>query len=148
MNITRSLLFVLPLISCGGNTEEQGQAASVQEEQQATQGGTVEVAEFKRLLAERPGQLVDVRTPGEWAGGVIPGSAQIDFQAADFQDRITALDKERPVYVYCAAGGRSRKAMEQMDAMGFKEVYDLAGGMGAWSSSGGAVVPPSSAAQE
>jgi rhodanese-related sulfurtransferase len=50
------------------------------------------------------------------------------------------LDRERPVFIYCAAGGRSRQTMTRMQRMGFREVRDLEGGMGAWREAGQPVV--------
>jgi len=95
-------------------------------------------------FSKRPSnaQLIDVRTPGEWANGIIEGAKLIDFQQADFKKNIAALDKEKPVYVYCAAGGRSGNAARLMQDMGFKHIYDLQGGMGAWSSAKKPTVAP------
>lgn len=78
-------------------------------------------------------QLVDVRTPGEWNQGIIEGAMLYDISSADFEKNIATLDKKKPVYVYCAVGGRSGNASSQLKKMGYK-VYDLKGGMGAWSS--------------
>ena len=43
-----------------------------------------------------------------------------------------AFDKEIPVYVYCASGGRSEAAAEDLIKNGLKQVYNLAGGIEAW----------------
>jgi phage shock protein E len=95
-------------------------------------------------FAKRPAnaQLVDVRTPGEWNEGIIEGALLIDFQQADFKKKIEKLDRSKPVYVYCAVGGRSGNASRLMQEMGFKEVNDLKGGMGAWSGAKKPVVRP------
>ena len=93
--------------------------------------------EFEALLAkDATAQLVDVRTPEEYAAGHIEGARLINIYDADFTDQINKLDKAKPVMVYCAAGSRSGSAAKQMSKMGFKKVYDLAGGMGAWRASG------------
>ncbi len=92
----------------------------------------VEADEFKSLFESGQGTLVDVRTPGEVANGFIEGSVNIDFNGGDFEAEISKLDKEAPVYVYCAAGGRSGNAMSMMKEMGFSEVYNLVGGYGNW----------------
>ena len=76
--------------------------------------------------------LLDVRTDAEFASGHLKGATQIDFYREDFEEAIAALDKEQPVFVYCRSGNRSGKAAKQMKAMGFKEVYNLEGGIGAW----------------
>lgn len=99
-------------------------------------------ARFAKLMADRPGQVLDVRTPEEWATGTITGARFIDFNAGGFKEAATAqLDKAKPVYVYCAAGGRSYRAGRQLKELGFTEVYDLVGGMGAWKEAGMPTVP-------
>ncbi len=92
----------------------------------------VDAAEFKDLIASGDGVLVDVRTPGEVVDGMIEGATNIDFNSEDFENLIGELDKNIPVYVYCAAGGRSGAAMNMMNEMGFVEVYNLNGGYGHW----------------
>ena len=99
-------------------------------------------ARFAKLIADRPGQVLDVRTPEEWATGTITGARFIDFSAGGFKEAAAAqLDKAKPVYVYCAAGGRSYRASKQLKELGFTEVYDLVGGMGAWKEAGMPTVP-------
>jgi rhodanese-related sulfurtransferase len=87
---------------------------------------------------KKPGTIVlDVRTPAEFASGHLPQAKNIDIEAADFATRIAALDKKARYAVYCHSGNRSGVALEQMAAAGFSNVYDLAGGIGAWQSMGG-----------
>jgi len=61
----------------------------------------------------------------------------IDVEASDFATKIAALDKNATYAVYCRSGNRSGTALEQMAAVGFTHVYDLAGGIGAWQNMGG-----------
>lgn len=92
-------------------------------------------AEFEAMLKKDNSiQLVDVRTPEEFAAGHIAGARLINIYDTDFNTRIGQLDKNKPVLVYCAAGSRSASAATTMSKMGFTRVYDLAGGMGAWRS--------------
>lgn len=77
-------------------------------------------------------QLIDVRTPAEVAAGHIKGAKNIDFNAPDFVQKISALDKTKPVAVYCAAGGRSGRSAIKLKELGFAQIYDLAGGMTEW----------------
>ena len=92
----------------------------------------VDVNEFTRLVKEKPGLLLDVRTKGEVDKGAIPNSVNLDIFSDNFEAEIDKSDKTKPVYVYCASGGRSSEAMEMMKKKGFKEVYNLEGGYGAW----------------
>jgi len=87
---------------------------------------------FKAKLTEDGVQIVDVRTPNEYAQGNINGSTNIDYFGDDFQSKLSALDKSKPVLVYCAVGGRSGKAAKVMKKMGFMVVYDLKGGYNNW----------------
>lgn len=101
----------------------------------------VSVAEASKMLKEKKNLLVlDVRTPGEVAEGKIEGATVIDFQGATFNSIIDQLDKEQPVLVYCAVGGRSSRTMAIMKEKGFKEVYNLNGGISAWTAAGKSVV--------
>lgn len=77
-------------------------------------------------------QLIDVRTPAEFQEGHIPNAENIDYYSSDFIAEIQNLDKNKPVYVYCKSGGRSSDAAEILHENGFKEVYDLKGGITAW----------------
>lgn len=92
----------------------------------------VSPSEFKELMNAEGAQLIDVRTPGEVAGGMIEGAQNIDYNGANFKDQIDALDRDQPVLVYCRSGGRSGRAAAMMKEMGFKEVYDLQGGYMNW----------------
>jgi len=92
----------------------------------------VSVKEFSKLVASGKGTILDVRTPGEIAKGSIKGSVNLDFFDDNFATKLDQLDKTKPVYVYCAAGGRSSDAMDMMKKKGFVEVYNLEGGYNAW----------------
>ena len=82
-------------------------------------------------------QLIDLRTPEEInRTGMIQGARAINFYAPDFDAQIARLDKNKPVVVYCAAGGRSPQAAAKMSKMGFAKVYDYSGGMNDWKSKG------------
>lgn len=81
-----------------------------------------------KLSQTKNAQLLDVRTPEEWANGKIASSKCINFNDPNFKKNIESLDKSKPVFVFCAAGGRSSKAKVILQEAGFKEVYNLVGG--------------------
>lgn len=92
---------------------------------------------FEAKLASSKDKLViDVRTPDEYAKGHLSGATMIDFYEADFKTKLTTLDKSKPVFVYCAAGGRSGSATDVLKSLGFKRIYDLKGGIRAWNAAG------------
>lgn len=84
-------------------------------------------------MKDRPGAtLIDVRDPMEYADGHIPGSINIPVGSiAMAADAMPDKDKEKPVYVYCLTGIRSRKAASILRDYGFTDVTDL-GGINAW----------------
>ncbi|MFZ1686252.1 MAG: rhodanese-like domain-containing protein [Flavobacteriales bacterium] len=84
--------------------------------------------------------LLDVRTPEEWKTGHLKDAVHIDWYADDFTERVTKLDKLKPVLVYCASGGRSAEAQDAMRDLGFKQVVNLKGGITAWRNAGLPVV--------
>jgi len=82
-------------------------------------------------------QLVDLRTIGEVdKTGKIEGAININFSAPDFESQITKLDKEKPIVLYCAVGGRSGKTSALLLKHGFKTIYDYQGGMNDWLAKG------------
>ena len=82
-------------------------------------------------------QLLDVRTAGEYESGHIKGALQADWTyKTQFQERVAALDKSKPVYVYCLSGGRSGAAQQWMLSNGFTQVTNMQGGMNAWNQAG------------
>ena len=63
--------------------------------------------------------VIDVRTPGEFAGGHLEGALNIDVQSPDFAAQISQLDPAGDYFVYCRSGNRSGQAISQMSNMGF-----------------------------
>ncbi len=87
------------------------------------------VQEFiAKVKTTKNAQLLDVRTPQEWEAGKITSSNFINVNDATFKQQIEKLDKNKPIFVYCAAGGRSSKAAPILQQAGFKYVYNLTGG--------------------
>lgn len=99
----------------------------------ASNAQTLATDAFEQKLKQTSnGQLVDVRTPGEFGGGHLVGAKNIDFRNAAFAENLAQLDKSKPVFVYCLSGGRSAEAAKLMRAQGFQNVYELEGGYLKW----------------
>ena len=102
--------------------------------------GDIEVSAAAAMLEARKGDrelvVLDVRTPAEAAAARIPGSVNMDFSAAGFEDELAKLDKSSSYLVHCARGGRSAKALAVMRAAGFSSAYNLLGGLSAWEEKG------------
>ena len=86
----------------------------------------------KKLEATENAQLLDVRSPGEYAENHIENSKNINWNGTDFIVNVEKLDKLKPVFVYCKVGGRSKQACEKLSQLGFIEIYDLQGGILKW----------------
>ncbi len=92
--------------------------------------------EFDKAITTDSVQILDVRTKGEFNSGYINKALQADWNdSKEFERRVAFIDKKKPVYVYCLAGGRSAAAAEKMRKQGFKKVYELKGGINAWKAS-------------
>lgn len=89
-------------------------------------------AQFLAALRQPGAVLLDVRRADEFAGGHLPGAVNLDVTAPDFAQRVAALDKAAPTYVYCRSGARSAKAAGQLTAAGFGQVANLLGGVLDW----------------
>ncbi len=76
--------------------------------------------------------IIDVRTPFEYSQGYIKGSKNINFFDKDFMNKIASYNKNKPIYVYCKSGHRSGIAVKKMVELGFKNVYELKGGIINW----------------
>ena len=115
-------VFVLLLSSCGMSQSEKTvlKPKAFQEKIAATENATI----------------LDVRTTEEFAGGHLENARNIDWTSDGFDAKIANLDKSNPYFVYCLSGGRSAAAAQHMRELGFKEVYEMDGGMMKWRSVG------------
>jgi rhodanese-related sulfurtransferase len=110
---------------------------SCQNEAQTVSSVKVEILnleQFKTKINEGVGvQILDVRTPEEWAMGVVNNAKQINIYDVNFTNKVEdQLSKDKPVVVYCQAGVRSKEAAKKLKDMGYKTVYDFSGGYAAW----------------
>lgn len=80
--------------------------------------------------------VLDVRTPGEFAGGHLAGARNIDLASPEFRDRVRSLNRNRTYLVYCRSGNRSSKALETFRELGFRSVLHMVGGTLAWNAAG------------
>ena len=86
----------------------------------------------EKIKTQTAATLIDVRTPDEFTKGHLENAQNIDWRSNDFGKQIETLDKSKPVFVYCLSGGRSASAASAMREAGFKEVYELEGGIMKW----------------
>lgn len=86
----------------------------------------------QKMAADPDAVLIDVRTDLEYQEGYIPGTLLIDYKAPDFYDKVEKLEKSKNYYLYCRSGARSASACKIMAEKGFKELYNLSGGILGW----------------
>jgi rhodanese-related sulfurtransferase len=94
-------------------------------------GGIRKVDSAGLLAAQKAGaQVIDVRSPGEFQGGHIPGAVNVPVE--QIQSAAGGWSRTSSYVVYCASGARSAQAQSILQQMGFKNVADLTGGIAAW----------------
>lgn len=104
---------------------------------------TIPNNEFEsKVMATTNAQLIDVRTEGEFASGYIENAKNINWNGDNFDKEASSLDKIKPVFVYCLSGGRSAAASQKLIDLGFKEVYNMQGGIMQWKNASKKVVMP------
>lgn len=97
---------------------------------------SVSVDEFSKEISAPDVQLLDVRTPEEYAEGHIAGAVNVNVADADFLEQVEkTMDKKRTVYVYCRSGRRSLNAARILDSNGFSCV-NMEGGIIDWEKQG------------
>jgi thioredoxin len=119
------ILLSFLFISCQGQSSKSAQ--------------TIVVKLFAEKLksTENP-QLVDVRTPEEYRSEHISNAVNVNWNGSDFVTKVNTYDKSKAIFVYCKVGGRSGQAAAKLAELGFKEVYNLEGGIMKWNASGNA----------
>jgi rhodanese-related sulfurtransferase len=81
--------------------------------------------------------VVDVRNPDEWERGHMPHATLVPLP--ELHTRLDEIPRDRPIVVHCQRGARSAAGAATLDAFGFDDVHELAGGFAAWEAGGHAV---------
>lgn len=93
----------------------------------------LDAAQANTWLRETPEtQVLDVRSPNEFSDGALPNAINISIGDAAFDSKVSALDKTKPVLVYCAGGFRSRKAVAKLKDLGFQNIQHIHRGYMSW----------------
>lgn len=131
--VVLSSVLLISTYSCSGSSDPNATTQEVIQQEEVIVDVTVN--QFKDLIATE-GTLLDVRTPEEWAEGVIPNAEKINYHGGDFESQIEKLDKTKPVFIYCRSGRRSANAANVLKGKGFTKIYNLNGGILDWINSG------------
>ncbi|MCI4442375.1 MAG: thioredoxin fold domain-containing protein [Lentimicrobium sp.] len=123
----RSLFFILfasiTILSCNGQTSKNIKDIDPK-------------AFSEKIIATPNAQIIDVRTPQEFAAGHIDNALNINWLGDDFVVNAEKLDKTKPVFVYCKTNNRSPLAAAKLEELGFKTIYELQGGLLKWDADG------------
>lgn len=126
------LVLVLAVSACGGDDkpkEEDNGSSSAAPSTYVTLD--VKTA-FEQLETQSDAVIVDVRNPDEWALTGVPPNASL-IPLPEFEARAPGeLPKDKPIYVICNSGNRSRVASEALIRLGYEQVYNIDGGIQAW----------------
>jgi len=90
----------------------------------------VSVDEAKEMIDNGEVEVIDVRTPEEFAAGHIPGAKLVPLQVLESMQ--SELNKEQKYVVVCRSGNRSTEASGILSENGFKNIYNMTGGMNEW----------------
>jgi hydroxyacylglutathione hydrolase len=91
----------------------------------------IAVDELKARIGEGADvTVVDVRRPGEWQAGHVPGAVHLPLH--ELEKRAASLDREKPIAIICASGYRSSIATSVLERLGFRQFSNVVGGMNAW----------------
>lgn len=113
------LLVIVTVLGISCNTKSQSDAIKV-----------LTPTEFKTKSANQT--IIDIRTPQEFNQGHIEGAININYYNRNFIDQIAKYDKNQPIFIYCRSGNRTSSASKKAADFGFKEIYDLEGGILYW----------------
>ena len=96
----------------------------------------IEVTAAKDYVAQHDNAVIlDVRTPVEYDMSHITGAMNANVQDDEFASMVAGLDKDKTYLVHCTrnpGNGRSSRALETLQSLGFKNLYSLEGGYVAW----------------
>lgn len=116
-------LLVFALTSCKGQTQKNSKL--------------IDPIAFKKEIAATPNaQILDVRTPEEYASEHLQNAQNVNWLSADFVTNTSKYDKSKPVFVYCKSGRRSHLAAEKLAELGFTTIIEMEGGILKWTSEG------------
>lgn len=96
----------------------------------------VTATEFKTLIEKNDGSVIDARSLGEFQRGYIKGAQLYNTQDPLSVQKLLLLPKNKPMYVYCYSGSRSRYMASYLTQNGFTNVYNLQRGIMEWTALG------------
>jgi rhodanese-related sulfurtransferase len=96
----------------------------------------ISATELNELVKNEGAQLIDVRTPAEFAAGHVVGARNVPINTFKHKLLTLALDPKRPIVAICATAHRSPPAVRLLHAAGYKKAVQLQNGMLSWYATG------------
>ena len=113
----KKLIFVFfSLLVLGGCSEDSYQ--------------TISSEKALEMMEDNQVKVIDVRTPEKFAAGHIPNATLIPLD--QLEEMQSELEKSNKYILVCRSGNRSATASTLLKEKGFKEIYNLSGGMNGW----------------
>jgi phage shock protein E len=128
---------LIALAGCSSSPTGTAEAVPIKA---ATAPQRMEAQAFAQVVATPGVQIIDVRTPEEFAEGYIEGAVNYNLQGPDFATQVAGLDPAGTYAVYCRSGNRSQAAVDAMRQAGLTSVYELQTGIIGWQEAGLPVV--------
>ena len=116
--LTALLLSLFLLTGCAG----QGEAGYLQISQEDARS---------QMASETDYRIVDVRTPGEYAEGHIPGALNIPNESIGKEAPAGLPQKDQLIFIYCRSGNRSKQAAGKLSDLGYTNIREF-GGINTW----------------
>ncbi|KAF2327554.1 thioredoxin domain-containing protein [Flavobacterium nitrogenifigens] len=91
---------------------------------------------YSKIKSQKNPQIVDARTPEEFALNHIVGAVNFNLQSENYTQSVAKLDKSKPVFIYSIGAGRSVALEKELLKNGFSEAYSLEGGIANWIGNG------------
>ena len=113
------IAFVLFLVGCSSNGTNSTRSYE-----------NISTDEAQSMIAKKEVDIIDVRTPEEFASGHVPEAVNLPLQ--DLESRVFTLDKNKSYLIVCRSGNRSGQASEILVSKGFSHIYNMEGGMNQW----------------
>lgn len=141
MRMSKVFILVLSIgfFSCQPKTTQE-RVSSIKTENKAVLVNMNPSAFADKMAGTADYALLDVRSVAEFKQGHIAGAINADVNSRAFAEVIKGIDKNKPVLLYCAVGGRSSYAARLMREQGFTQLYHLNDGIVGWAREGMALV--------
>ncbi len=127
------IIFLLIFSGCIGNTKTAEKSQFID----------ITVTQGKEMIDRGDVFILDVRRQDEYDAGHIRGSTRIpvqDIPQQELNKSISEIPRDKKILVYCRTGQRSTMASEILVNSGFKEVYNMKGGISEWTKAGYEIV--------